>query len=213
MALKSQSHMSVEERYLLEAKAFFDRTNEPVISNDHVLIRELCYAVERAFGATKDELAFGEISEVYESVISALIGGQLIAFTHEDEEAIPSVEWEVYARRGVSAVGSNFWTGRIFIHAGSERYEGKLPVLTAADAIEWISQEVRLRDKARFVSTDETESAFNKWVATFPVGAKPTVTQRETWYRKHGISRERGREINDRLAPPYWHKPGRKKQN
>jgi hypothetical protein len=195
---------------LYEAKSFFEaEPDEPLLPTDLVLLRELAYALERLRGATRTSLKEKSNLEVYSIILEDLCDGKLVAETFEERAVIPSEEWGGFSREQRPAFESRFWVGPLFLHAGSEKFEGKLPILPLNAAVDWLIEKSKPQQKRRFENKKQTEEAFKAWVGEFDGLNKPTVRERETWYLEHGISRGRGRELVRQFAPPHWSRPGR----
>lgn len=138
-------------RLLREARNWNEASpDEPLLSADSVLIIELVYAYERLQGASRASLDEQSDPEVKTAILADLCEGKLITETYEEGAVIPAGEWPGYKTENRSGFEFRFSTGRFFLHEGSERFEGKLPVIPLDAAIDWLIEKSKPQPKRRF---------------------------------------------------------------
>ncbi len=173
----------------------------PAVPNELVGLDHIIFAMERSFGAH---------TPIFEYLLKALVDTKLIARTLEDDILIPVSEWRSYLEKDVPASEVGFVFGgfdRIFHEDPFLR--DCTPVVAKEDAIRWLLSESERHRKSQRLDTNELKSKFSEWVSEFEQPSKPTQAERQEWFRRYGVSRDRGRELEKELAPDYWKRPGR----
>lgn len=198
------------EAALDAAKGFWPReSDEPLVSSQVILLRELCHALEilldnlPAPDEQYDPLA-------YRQVLECLSDGDLVAVTLETDTIIPTYAWSFVDAD--QAFDSNFWYGRIIRDCDCHGFIGQLPMVPRDKAVTWLSQVVSPKTQKHVHRTRESlELAFREYVASFDGVDPPKQVERDAWRKEHGITRDRLRELCKDHAPEDWTRPGRKR--
>lgn len=150
--MRSSNNTSRFVKAIREAQSYWGAVaGEPFVNRDEFLrLREVCNALESLLGNLRSDRPNGYDQKAYRVALEALVSGELVAVTMEENAVIPSHSWSDNLRQlsrapevGLSSEKYSdlgFWCGTIQWEHECKGFVGKLPVVPFHEAELWLQK-------------------------------------------------------------------------
>ncbi len=177
------------------AKGFFARIpDEPLVTSEFVLLREVIHALEILWSYTDEELQYGIDNTSQMTVLSALREGALIARVYREGAEpracpiIPRISWPTESDDKYSDVSSSYWISDIRYDQDCRGYVGELPFVPHPEAVSWLTSQSS--EPTRVGRPDVSSSAADAYWLLYPQGHSSAG---KSW-------KEANRAVNEKLG-------------